>query len=209
MTGTVDLFWLPVGAGEVSPLVRRGSRAYESVVARLQRRPVCDLFHSALVVRMPGTWFVIEMAPVWADRHPCRGVVAEGPVGLPWLGRSRIFRYEVRRWRDGLLQDVEEAVQSPVRLADDEAVARRLLGLVPAVPTYTWGRDEAGTGDMWNSNSLVSARGQRARGRPLEAPAGRPRARLVSRAGRGWAGYSAGPGALTALPAAYPVRSRR
>jgi len=156
VTGTVDLFWIPVGAGDVSPLVRRGSRAYESVVARLQRRPVCDLFHSALVVRMPGTWFVIEMAPVWADRHPCRGVVAEGPVGLPWLGRSRIFRYEVRRWRDGLLQDAEEAVQSPVRLADDEEVARRLLGLVPAVPTYTWGRDEAGTGDMWNSNSLVS-----------------------------------------------------
>ena len=156
MTGTVDLFWIPVGAGDVSPLVRRGSRAYESVVARLQRRPVCDLFHSALVVRTPGTWFVIEMAPVWADRHPCRGVVAEGPVGLPWLGRSRIFRYEVRRWRDGPLQDAEEAVQSPVRLADDEEVARRLLGLVPAVPTYTWGRDEAGTGDMWNSNSLVS-----------------------------------------------------
>ena len=156
MTGTVDLFWLPVGAGDVSPLVRRGSRAYESVVARLQRRPVCDLFHSALVVRVPGTWFVIEMAPVWADRHPCRGVVAEGPVGLPWLGRSKIFRYEVRRWRDGLLQDADEAVQSPVRLADDEAVARRLLGLVPAVPTNTWGRDEAGTGDMWNSNSLVS-----------------------------------------------------
>jgi hypothetical protein len=156
VTGTVDLFWLPVGAGDVSPLVRRGSRAYESVVARLQRRPVCDLFHSALVVRVPGTWFVIEMAPVWADRHPCRGVVAEGPVGLPWLGRSKIFRYEVRRWRDGLLQDADEAVQSPVRLADDEAVARRLLGLVPAVPRYTWGRDEAGTGDMWNSNSLVS-----------------------------------------------------
>jgi hypothetical protein len=156
VTGTVDLFWLPVGAGDVSPLVRRGSRAYESVVARLQRRPVCALFHSALVVRTPGTWFVIEMAPVWADRHPCRGVVAEGPVGLPWLGRSRIFRYEVRRWRDGPLQDAEEAVQSPVRLADDEEVARRLLGLVPAVPTYTWGRDEAGTGDMWNSNSLVS-----------------------------------------------------
>jgi hypothetical protein len=156
VTGTVDLFWIPVGAGDVSPLVRRGSRAYESVVARLQRRPVCALFHSALVVRTPGTWFVIEMAPVWADRHPCRGVVAEGPVGLPWLGRSRIFRYEVRRWRDGLLQDAEEAVQSPVRLADDEEVARRLLGLVPAVPTYTWGRDEAGTGDMWNSNSLVS-----------------------------------------------------
>ena len=49
MTGTdaVDLYWLPVGAGDASPWVRRGSRAYESVVARLKRRPACDLLHFA------------------------------------------------------------------------------------------------------------------------------------------------------------------
>ncbi len=32
----------------------------------------------------------------------------------------------------------------------------RLLELVPEVPALTWGRDELGTGDMWNSNSLTS-----------------------------------------------------
>lgn len=158
MTGTdaVDLYWLPVGAGDASPWVRRGSRAYESVVAWLERRPACDLFHSALVIHAAGDRYVVEMAPVWADRHPHRGVVTEGPVGSPWLGRSAIFRYEVRRWRDGLLQDAAEAVESPLRLSEDAAYARLLLDLVPRCPAYTWGRDEAGTDDMWNSNSLVS-----------------------------------------------------
>jgi hypothetical protein len=31
-----------------------------------------------------------------------------------------------------------------------------VLELVPSVPTPTWGRDELRTGEMWNSNSLVS-----------------------------------------------------
>jgi hypothetical protein len=31
-----------------------------------------------------------------------------------------------------------------------------VLDLVPLVPMATWGRDELGTGDMWNSNSVVS-----------------------------------------------------
>jgi hypothetical protein len=32
----------------------------------------------------------------------------------------------------------------------------RVLELLPQFPTATWGRDELGTGDMWNSNSLVA-----------------------------------------------------
>jgi hypothetical protein len=33
------------------------------------------------------------MAPVWNTPDPGRGVVAEGPVGLPgWLRRFRLFR---------------------------------------------------------------------------------------------------------------------
>ena len=43
-----------------------------------------------------------------------------------------------------------------VRISDDVSVSRRVLDLVAEVPTATWGRDELGTGDMWNSNSLVS-----------------------------------------------------
>ena len=79
-----------------------------------------------------------------------------GAVGTRAAGRFRLFRYEVRRWRDGVIPDVAEAVESPRRLSDDPDCARRLLGLVPQVPTPVWGRDELHTGDMWNSNSLIS-----------------------------------------------------
>jgi hypothetical protein len=62
----------------------------------------------------------------------------------------------VRRWRGGIIPDVDEAVESPQRLTDDADVARRLLDLVPRVPRAVWGRDELGAGEMWNSNSLIS-----------------------------------------------------
>ena len=78
------------------------------------------------------------------------------PVGTRAAGRFRVFRYEVRRWRDGVIPDVAEAVESPQRLSDDPEHARRLLELVPEVATPVWGRDELGAGDMWNSNSLIS-----------------------------------------------------
>jgi hypothetical protein len=45
---------------------------------------------------------------------------------------------------------------SPHRLSDDRGCARRLLDLVPQVPTPVWGRDELRAGEMWNSNSLIS-----------------------------------------------------
>jgi hypothetical protein len=82
--------------------------------------------------------------------------VSHGSVALPQLGRSRFFRYEIRRWRNGSIPDAAEAVNSPVRLSEAREPARRLLALVPEFPTLTWGRDELKTGDMWNSNSLVS-----------------------------------------------------
>ena len=70
--------------------------------------------------------------------------------------RFRLFRYEIRRWRDGIIPDVAEAVESPRRLSDELDCARRLLELVPQAPTPVWGRDELGAGEMWNSNSLIS-----------------------------------------------------
>jgi hypothetical protein len=39
-------------------------RIFEAVVARLEKRTTCDLYHSALVVSAPEGTFVIEMAPV-------------------------------------------------------------------------------------------------------------------------------------------------
>jgi hypothetical protein len=83
-------------------------------------------------------------------------VVAEGAVGARWAGRFRIFRCEIRLWRDGHIPDVAEAVGSPRRLTDDERHARRVLDAVARVPTPVWGRDELGTGEMWNSNSVIA-----------------------------------------------------
>jgi hypothetical protein len=157
MAGTVsaiDLYWLPLGAGGHS--VQLNGRVFEAVVARLERRTACDLYHSALVVRAPSGRFVIEQAPIRDNDGAKRGVVAEGAVGSRLAGRFRIFRYEVRRWRDGVIPDVAEAVASPQLLTDDPGQAQRLLDLVPQAPTPVWGRDELDAGEMWNSNSLTS-----------------------------------------------------
>jgi hypothetical protein len=150
----VDLYWLPLGAGGHS--VRLNGRIFEAVVARLEKRASRDLYHSALEVRVPEGKFVIEMAPVRDGNGALRGVVAEAPVGSRWARSLRIFRYEIRRWRDGVIPDVDEAVDSPQRLTDDPAVAQRILELAPDVPTPVWGRDELRAGEMWNSNSLIS-----------------------------------------------------
>ena len=158
MTGAtrsgVDLYWLPLGAGGHS--VRLNGRVFEAIAARLARRTPCDLYHSGLVVRVPEGRFVIEQAPVRDKNGWQRGVVAEGAVGSRRAGRFRIFRYEVRRWRDGVIPDIGEAVESPQHLTDDPSLAQRVLDLVPTVPSLVWGRDESGTGEMWNSNSLTS-----------------------------------------------------
>jgi hypothetical protein len=99
---------------------------------------------------------VIEQAPVRDGRGEQRGVVAGGAVGSRWAARLRIFRYEIRRWRDGVIPDVSEAVDGPRRVTEDPAVAERLLDLVPSVPTPVWGRDEMHAGEMWNSNSIIA-----------------------------------------------------
>ena len=150
----VDLYWLPLGAGGHS--VRLNGKVFEAVVARLERRSACDLYHSALVVQVSGGRFVIEQAPVGRGDGRARGVVGVGAVGSRRAGRFRIFRYELRCWRDGVIPDVAEAVESPQRLSTDPRLAQRILDLVRAVPTPVWGRDELRAGEMWNSNSVIS-----------------------------------------------------
>jgi hypothetical protein len=145
---------LPLGAG--GHFVRLNGRVYEALAARLERRPARDLYHSALQVQVPEGRYVIEQAPVHDWSGSQRGVVVEGAVGSRWAGRFRIFRYEIRLWRNGHIPDVAEAVDSPRRLTDDEDRARRLLDLIGQVPTPVWGRDELGTGEMWNSNSVIA-----------------------------------------------------
>ncbi len=151
----LDLYWIPLGAG--ARVVRVSGIVFEGISARYHRRPRSALFHSALVARTGDSRTTIEMAPVPNLRgRDERGVVAEGPVGVRALGRLRTFRYEVRRWRDGVIPDLPYAVESPVRISDDAAAVQAVLDLVPLVPTPVWGRDEAGVGEMWNSNSVTA-----------------------------------------------------
>jgi hypothetical protein len=153
-SASIDLYWLPLGAGGHS--VRLNGKVFEAVAARVERRPACDLYHSALIVRVPDGRFAIEQGPAGHGDGVARGVVASGAVGSRWAGRLRIFRYEVRCWREGVIPDLAEAVESPQRVTDDLACARRVLDLVPSVPTAVWGRDELGAGEMWNSNAIVA-----------------------------------------------------
>lgn len=150
----VDLYWLPLGAG--GRWVRFNGCIYEALVAAAQRRKRCALYHSALEVQVPDGRFVIEMTPVVGSGRCDHGVVAGGAVGSRLLGWADLFRYEVRCWRDGLIPDAAEAVESPQRVSDHPTLAQRVLDLAPLVPTATWGRDEQMAGDMWNSNSLIS-----------------------------------------------------
>jgi hypothetical protein len=150
----VDLYWLPLGAG--GHLVRLNGRVYERLAAWMQGRPARALYHSALQIDVPEATFVVEQAPVRDLNGEQRGVVAEGPVGSRRAGRFRIFRYEVRLWRNGRIPDIAEAVDSPRRLTNDEDRARRVLDSVAQIPTPVWGRDELGTGEMWNSNSVIA-----------------------------------------------------
>jgi len=153
-SAAVDLYWLPLGAGGHS--VRLNGRVYEALAALVQRRPACDLYHSALQIQVPEGTYVVEQTPVPDLSGSQRGVVAGGAVGSRWAARYRIFRYEIRLWLGGHIPDVAEAVESPRRLASDDDHARSVLELVAQVPTPVWGRDELGTGEMWNSNSVIA-----------------------------------------------------
>jgi hypothetical protein len=149
----VDLYWIPLGAGARS--VRFNGLVYEALIAAIEHRERRSLYHSALSVVLPAGHYMVEMTPVPDALGSSRGVVAEGPVGLRAAGSLRIFRYEVRRWRDGVVPDLFYAAGA-VRVTDDSAVAQRVFDLLPLVPTATWGRDELGAGEMWTCNSIIS-----------------------------------------------------
>ena len=152
--GAVDLYWIPLGAG--ARFVRLNGIVYEAIVAARQHRPRRALYHSVLSLDLPHGHYMVEMTPQPDARGRDRGVVAEGPVGLRSLGALRLFRYEVRRWRDGTVPDLAYAVASPVRLSDDLDTAQRVFDALPRVPRLVWGRDELHTHDMWSCNSIIS-----------------------------------------------------
>jgi hypothetical protein len=150
----VDLYWIPLGAGARS--VRFNGRVFEAVVAARRHRRPRVLYHAALVVELDGDRHTIELAPSPDADEASRGVVATGAVGSRLLGRLRVFRYEVRCWRDGSIPDLGEAVGGAHRLTSDRQAAERLLEAARSVPTPVWGRDELGAGEIWNSNSFIA-----------------------------------------------------
>jgi hypothetical protein len=154
VAAAVDLYWLPLGAG--GHFVRINGRIYEALVARIQRRPPCDLYHAAVQIELGGARYVIEQTPVPRLSSQQRGVVAGGAVGARCAGRFRIFRNEIRVWRGGHIPDVAEAVDGPRRLSSHPDQAHRVLDAVPQVPTPVWGRDELDAGEMWNSNAVIA-----------------------------------------------------
>lgn len=154
VAASVDLFWIPLGAG--GHVVRWNGRVYECWSARREHRDPADLYHCALVLRLDDISYAVEMGPVWNVPDAERGVLVEGPVGVRWLGRFRAFRYEMRCWRGGHIPDLGEAVESPVRTTEDRARVGAVLEVLRDVPALTWGRDELGLGEMWNSNSAIA-----------------------------------------------------
>jgi hypothetical protein len=152
--GSVALYWIPLGTGGHS--VRFNGIVYEAAMAAIERRSRCDLYHSALQVALPSGSYMVEMTPVPNVHGDRRGVVAEGPVGIRAAGRLRPFRYEVRRWRDGVVPDLKDAVDSPQMVVTDHAHAQAVFDVLPHVPRLTWGRDESRAGEMWSCNSVIS-----------------------------------------------------
>jgi hypothetical protein len=153
------LHWIPLGAGSGfgARVVRISGSIYERLEARLERRPAQRLFHAALVANTAHGRYAVEMTPVPRSGDPSqRGVVGGGAVGSRLLGRVRVFRYEIRRWRDGVIPDLAYATDGPVLLSTDDDEVQRVLDVLPFVPGAVWGRDEARAGDMWNSNSVVA-----------------------------------------------------
>ena len=136
--------------------MRFNGRVFEALAAAREHRQRCDLYHSALVVNLDGERYTIEIAPSPDADERSRGVVAAGAVGSQYLGRWRLFRYEVRCWRGGRIPDLEWAVAGPLCISSEAGVARGILELVPTVPTPVWGRDELHAGEMWNSNSMIA-----------------------------------------------------
>ncbi len=156
VSGSVELYWIPLGAGG-SGFVSLNGRIYEAIKARLERRKPLDLYHTALQVHTPEGRFVVEtMWPSPDSNTTSRGVVLESPVGGRLLARFRTFRYEVRCWKNGVLPDADDAVGGPQTVSDDPERARRVLEATSLVPDLIWGRDQLRTGEMWNSNSVIS-----------------------------------------------------
>ena len=100
VSASVDLFWLPLGAG--GHFVRWNGRLYEWWSAWREHRAQADLYHCGLAVPLDSISYAVEMGPVWN----VGGVeVARSPPRVS-------LRDAVLAW--GYIPDITEAVESPL-----------------------------------------------------------------------------------------------
>jgi hypothetical protein len=154
VTGSIRLYWIPLGAD--GSVVRHCGGLWERLAARRERRAPAPLYHAAMLVDDGSTTYAVELAPAWGPGSGDAGVIATGPVGLAAAGRCRWLRYEIRMTPGGTIPDLHAAVGEPVAFAATSEEIRAFLALGAEIPAATWGRDEARAGDMWNSNSVIS-----------------------------------------------------
>ncbi len=153
-SGKVSLYWIPVGSG-CWP-VKASSMLFELSSALRHLRTPRKLYHSALIVEVPEGKYIIEQAPVWDLAEYPKETVGEGAVGCKWLRKIKLFRYEVRCWKNGIIPDISYAVESPITISEQPETAYLVLEALRSVPLPVWGRDELNAGEMWNSNSVIS-----------------------------------------------------
>jgi hypothetical protein len=84
--GSVDLYWLPLGAG--GRCARLNGKMYEAALAVREHRLACNLYHSALEVRLDAHRWVIEMAPVWNTLTPAAASSPKARSACPGWGAS-------------------------------------------------------------------------------------------------------------------------
>ena len=131
---TVELFWLPVGAG--THFQRASLVAYDWCLSHIARRPRAAFVHAALKVKLEGRTFTLELMPVPA--HQNVAPLLTGPVGISIAGRLRLFRYQLVCRETDSLPDEGWAINSPVLLSTDAAFGKRLMALAPLVPANVW-----------------------------------------------------------------------
>jgi hypothetical protein len=156
--------WATVGAG--GHVARRTSAWWERLLAAREGRAPQPLVHAVLEVVVDGVETDVDMGPTWGRTRGTRRVVLRGPVGSRWLGWCALFRYELR------VVDGGNRPPGVLEVGDELRVPADVLALLSDVPACTWGRDEAGAGEMWTSNSVVSWLLERAGVPGVEPPRG-------------------------------------
>ena len=138
---SVDLYWLPLGAGDNTHCVRTNGRIFEWATARYAHREGCDLYHAALEASRRG--------PARHRDDPGVGHRRAGPRrGVRGAGRPEVARrLEVLPLRGPLLARRGHPRRRRGRRQPPPAQRRpgpgpAVLSLGRAFPTATWGRDE-------------------------------------------------------------------